>query len=190
MAQSNVQRVGAALDLLNAGLIPFVERELKVSLGDSWLEAVKDGLHPDQFPKKGKGIRWDTQALLNVLWKQWNSAFRRVLGQAERTLVSELIEVRNKWAHQDAFTYDDTYRALDSVCRLLQAVSAEQAAEVEAQRDEVLRVKFDEQRRTVTKAGQSAAVGEPGRGAQAVARGGDATPGRCVGQLPEGRVCR
>jgi len=151
MALSNLQRVGAALDLLNAGLIPFVERELKVSLGDSWLEAVKDGLHPDQFPKKDKGIRWDTLALLNVLWKQWNSAFRRVLGQSERTLVSELIEVRNKWAHQDAFTYDDTYRALDSVCRLLQAVSAEQAAEVEAQRDEVLRVKFDEQRRAVTK---------------------------------------
>ncbi|MCX6842110.1 MAG: Swt1 family HEPN domain-containing protein [candidate division WOR-3 bacterium] len=151
MALSNHQRVGAALDLLNAGLVSFVERELKTALGEAWIEAVKDSLHQDQFPKKGKGVKWDTQALLMVMWDQWNSVFRRVLGQSERTLLSELRDVRNKWAHQDAFTYDDAYRALDSIARLLQAVSAEQATEVERQRDEVLRVKFDEQRRSATR---------------------------------------
>ncbi len=151
MALSNQQRVGAALDLLVTGLAPFVERELKAVLGDSWLEFAKDSLHEDQYPKKGSGVKWDTQALLTVMWDNWNEVFKRVLGHSERSLVSELREVRNRWAHQEAFSYDDTYRALDSIVRLLQAVSAEQAAEVEKHRDEVLRVKFDEQRRSVSR---------------------------------------
>lgn len=42
----------------------------------------------------------------------WNDVFRRTLGAAERSLLSELR--RNTWAHQQAFSSDDAYRALDS----------------------------------------------------------------------------
>ena len=52
--------------------------------------------------------------LLRVMWDQWNPVFRDTLGFAERSLVSELREVRNKWAHQETFSTDDAYRALDS----------------------------------------------------------------------------
>jgi len=45
--------------------------------------------------------------------------------------------VRNKWAHQEAFTTDDAYRALDSIARLLTATSAAEAQEVEKQKQEV-----------------------------------------------------
>lgn len=39
----------------------------------------------------GKVIRdWDVAALLRVMWEGWNEVFRRTLGQAERSLVSEL----------------------------------------------------------------------------------------------------
>ncbi len=51
-------------------------------------------------------------------------------------------------AHQNAFSGDDTYRALDSTVRLLTAVSAPQADEVEKLREELLRVRFTEQSRT------------------------------------------
>ena len=65
------------------------------------------------------------------MWNQWNVVFRKTLGQAERTLVSELRDVRNRWAHQKPFSSDDAYRALDSAGRLLTAVSAPQAEELE-----------------------------------------------------------
>ncbi len=66
--------------------------------------------------------------------------------------MSELREVRNKWAHQQAFSTDDAYRALDSIQRLLNAVSAAQeASEVERQKYEVLRVRFEEQARHETR---------------------------------------
>ena len=82
------------------------------------------------------------------MWNQWQIVFRKTLGQAERSLVSELRDVRNKWAHQNPFSGDDAYRALDSVSRLLTAVSASQADDVEKMKMELLRVRFDEQVRT------------------------------------------
>ncbi len=38
MAITNRERVGKALDLLNVGLLPFVERELKAVYADRWQE--------------------------------------------------------------------------------------------------------------------------------------------------------
>ena len=72
----------------------------------------------------------------------------RRLGPAERSLVSELRDLRNKWAHQQSFSSDDAYRALDSAGRLLTAVSAPQADEIEKMKMELLRLRFDEQVRT------------------------------------------
>jgi hypothetical protein len=74
--------------------------------------------------------------------------FRKTLGHAERSLVSELMEVRKKWAHQEPFSGDDTYRALDSSARLLTAISAPQTAELDKMKMELLRVRFDEQVRS------------------------------------------
>src|SRR5439155_26361060 len=90
---------------------------------------------------------WDEAVLLRLMWEAWNDVFRRTLGQAERTLVSQLRDVRNRWAHQEPFSTDDAYRALDSVGRLLTAVSAPESAEVEKIKMELLRVRFDEQAR-------------------------------------------
>ena len=60
-------------------------------------------------------------------------------------MVSELRDVRNRWAHQETFTGDDAYRALDSVERLLTAVSAPEAAEVAKMKRQLLRQQFDEE---------------------------------------------
>ena len=41
----------------------------------------------------------------------WREVFERTLGQMERNYVSELIDARNRWAHQEPFSSDDAYRA-------------------------------------------------------------------------------
>jgi len=150
MAKSNHGRVGEALELLNRGLRPFVERELQAVHGDQWQEMVAQTLHEDRgavkSTKKGE-LNWDTHNLLTVMWDQWNTVFRNTLGHTERSLVSELREVRNQWAHQTPFSSDDAYRALDSIGRLITAISAPEAKELEEQKMALLRVRFDEQRR-------------------------------------------
>ena len=151
MAKSNHGRVGDALELLNDGLAPFVEREMRAHHEANWTGVVQDILTNKTDPKRrrAKNIRWDTQALLAVMWDQWNIVFKNTLGQAERSLVSELRDIRNRWAHQEAFSTDDAYRALDSVGRLLAAVSAgEQVKQLEEQKQQLLRTRFAEQQRT------------------------------------------
>ena len=89
----------------------------------------------------------DVAGLLKLMWDTWHDVFREILGPAERSLVSELRGHRNQWAHQESFSSDDAYRALDSVGRLLAAVSAPQSEELEKRKLELLRVRFDEQTR-------------------------------------------
>jgi hypothetical protein len=124
MALSNHERVGKALEVFNVGLCPFVEREFKATQGDTWFETANAIFGRNQLGKSAEAPQWDTASLLRVMWDAWNEVFGQTLGRAERSLVSELMEVRNKWAHQKPFSGDDAYRALDSMQRLLNAVAA------------------------------------------------------------------
>ena len=146
MAITNYDRVGKALELLKEGLRPFVARELEAKHGKYWIPAVTAGWPRDLDWSAGSDEpNLDAAVLLRMMWDQWNTVFRDTLGFSERSLVSELRDVRNKWAHQGVFSTDDAYRALDSADRLLMAVSAPQSAEVQRMKNELLRVRFDEQ---------------------------------------------
>ena len=142
MAISNRERIGTGLELLAKGLQPFVEREMQEHLGPEWAEKLAA-----QTKLKVENLH-DPHVILGVMWDNWNNVFRNSLGQAERSLVSELRGVRNQWAHNEKFSSNDAIRALDSMERLLNAVSAaEQAREVEGMRMDLMRLVFDEQRR-------------------------------------------
>ena len=148
MAITNRERVGGAMDALKGGLAPFVSREfINHHKGRSDQELQQVLGEPVQ-DAKGHFSNMDASALLRVMWESWNDVYRDTLGRAERSLVSELRDIRNRWAHQEAFSSDDAYRALDSAHRLLTAVSSPEAGEVESVKMELLRVRFDEQART------------------------------------------
>jgi hypothetical protein len=149
MAISNHERIGKAMELLRAGLAPFVERELRSAYPDRALAEARRMLPSDDRLNGARPLaQWDAAALLKVMWDAWNDLFGRTLGRAERSLVQELRDLRNRWAHQETFSSDDAYRGLDSCHRLLLAVSGPQADELERMKTELLRVRFDEQART------------------------------------------
>jgi hypothetical protein len=148
MAVSNRERVGKGLDLLASGLRPFVERELKSQLGDNWQSALPDTTGRGPRAKPQPTNLDDPQILLGLLWDQWNAVFKNTLGHVERSIVSELRDVRNRWAHNEQFSSNDAIRALDSMERMLNAVSAAEAGtEVGQMRMDLMRTMFDEQRR-------------------------------------------
>ena len=148
MAITNHERVGKAMELLKQGLGSFVEREFTSTYKDrSGVEVIRYLGEDRLLAKKAIG-EWDAAALLKLMWEAWNDVFRRTLGPADRSLVSELRDLRNKWAHQQTFSSDDAYRAFDSAGRLLAAVSAPQSDEIEKMKMELLRLRFDEQVRS------------------------------------------
>ena len=149
MADTNNERVGKALDLLKEGLGPFVAREVKAAMGSHSLTTADLGrFTSDPMLAQKPVVEWEVAGLLALMWETWNQVFREILGPAERGLVGEMRGHRNNWAHQEPFSTDDAYRALDSTQRLLTSVSAPQAGDVEKMKMELLRLRFAEQART------------------------------------------
>jgi predicted AAA+ superfamily ATPase len=165
MTISNKERVGRALDCLQEGIYAFVKRELKNSYGVGWLTAVTQVLQSEVSVKQTveERLEQDVSVSLKVIDRQWREVFSKPLGKAERSLVNELIEVRNTWAHRN-FSLDDAYRALDSVARLLAAISAPQAEAVEKQKQELLRTRYEEQARRETRRTVNPIEGTPAGG--------------------------
>jgi predicted AAA+ superfamily ATPase len=164
MAITNHERVGKAMDLLKQGLGPFVQREFQSYYKDRAPAEATRYLGEDRILAKKAIVEWDAAGLLKLMWESWNDVFRRILGPAERSLVNELRDLRNKWAHQQTFSGDDAYRSLDSAGRLLTAISAPQSDEIEKTKMELLRLRFDEQvrnekRKSAGTAIESAAAG-------------------------------
>ena len=148
MAITNQDRIGKGMELLRVGLAPFVEREFKSLHAAQAAEAARRYFNDDRTVGRKPVAEWDVAALLKLMWEAWNEVFGRTLGRAECSLVQELRDGRNKWAHQEPFSSDDADRALDSMARLLAAVSAPQADEVNRMKLELRRLTFDEQVRS------------------------------------------
>jgi hypothetical protein len=134
------------LEVLGEGLAPFVDEQMRQQApeGANWVAAVAASvLGPGR-----KVSLTDPQFQLKVLWDFWNPVFSKVLQRSDRNLVSILRDARDRWAHNEGFNSDETYRTLDAVQALLAAVSAEKQAQiVKRSRDEVLRQRFDEEAR-------------------------------------------
>ena len=139
MAVSNRERVGRAFEALAEGLGPFVDRQMASVHGESWLEGFVNSGPRSSAP----GSLRDPAFLLKVMAEAWDSAFRTRLTRSDRNVVFELRDVRNRWAHNDAFNTDDTYRALDSIERLLVAVDAKEADAVGRSKTELMRLRYE-----------------------------------------------
>ena len=146
MAKSTRQTVIDGMEILPVGLTPFVEQRLNSEFSTKWPNDVFERLRL-RSDADGK-ILWDQQALLKCMTFYWVGIFGKVLGSTERSYVVELSNVRDKLAQGENFSYDDAERALDTMRRLLESVSAKEAADkVGIMRDTILRTKFTELRR-------------------------------------------
>lgn len=141
--KTNKELVDKALeDILVPGIKPFIQRQMKKVYGKNWLQDARLGLQDYHF--EGDDLKWkDPQVVLKLIIDKWNDAFRDApqFGHSQRSLVSELLQVRNDVKHNDLAKFDNdyTYRALDSMARLLNATDAKKAAQEIEQRKEEFR---------------------------------------------------
>lgn len=128
---SDRDRVGRGLEILAAGLAPFVHARMSAASpgGTDWVEAVA-ARDRARFGGDRQCALSDPRFLLRVITEEW-AAFRSPSPQTARGYATELRDAGNRWAHGDAFSADDTSRALDTMERLLAAAgAADQAAQV------------------------------------------------------------
>jgi hypothetical protein len=101
MAISNHERVGKGLELLKGGLGPFVDREFKSTYKDRAVVEAARFMGETRLNTQRPIGDWDAAALLKLMWDSWNDIFRKTLGPAERSLLSELRDHRNKAPQAD-----------------------------------------------------------------------------------------
>ena len=160
---SNRARVSRAIEIVADALVPWIEDVIapKLPPGAAWTDvlAEKDGRTGKTYSPS------DLQCQLRLITERMGDLgflFNGILSRGEQNLAGELRDIRNKWAHNTAFSADDTYRALDTAERLLRAVNAPvRADEVGAIKRDALRSTFDAATRRDTRA---SAVAMPGLG--------------------------
>jgi Swt1-like HEPN len=112
-------------------LVPFIKREMRIKYGDKWLSAIDSEFRTHHLVDGN--LKWnDPQVVLKLMFDQWKAVFRKSMNPDSpvATLVSELQGVRNQAKHLDFDVFDDdyTFRALDSMARLLHQAGAESQA--------------------------------------------------------------
>ena len=150
MAMSNRERVRRGLDALHEGLEAYVRGRLNKAKGANWVHEFND---KGQLKRNPDGtLHLDNQALLKAMDRYWNDVFRDQLGRNVRSLVHEIIDLRNRVSHDETLSGADTERALDSMGRLLEAVGSPKAAQdLTQQREQVLEVMRAERARNKTR---------------------------------------
>lgn len=142
------QLVAEVLTILRKALRPYVQRELKMRYGARWWAngvepSLKDMERLDVRKSGGTEKEWmhslDTHKLLRVIVDQWREVFHQKLDPAGRAYVAELIDVRNRWAHEKPFSVAETYRAINTMTLLLREVAPEHAEGAVRLEQEVLR---------------------------------------------------
>ena len=137
MAVSNRDRVGKALELAGAALGVYVDRRMtkRSPQGGHW----KQGYDTN--------VESDISALVGVIFDHWNDVFKDELRSTGRNLVGETRDWRNKWAHNVPISSKDTYRALDTLERLLELIDAPQAGDVGRSKAELQRTTYEAEAR-------------------------------------------
>ncbi|MFM7369977.1 MAG: Swt1 family HEPN domain-containing protein, partial [Sphaerospermopsis kisseleviana] len=93
-------------------------------------------------------LKQDISSLLYVMTKRWDKVFKSHLSYVEKAFASEIIDIRNQWAHNTPFSTKDTERAIDTIHRLLQTIEAEESKEVEKYQQQVFQTLIQEQNRS------------------------------------------
>lgn len=167
MALSNKQRIGQALDEIKPALLAYVEPVLEAeSQGPRRVEIAQALADAEVRQVDGKH-HWDVQALTRVLSKLWWTVFSqrhdRHAQPAILNLIKETQQIRNLHAHDmPFFSYEDTYRYLDTLGRLAEAVGASALSKkLRESAKAVMREQFREEARNVTRNRAAAMEGTP-----------------------------
>ncbi|NET78881.1 MULTISPECIES: ribonuclease III [Okeania] len=141
--RNNQEIICKSLNSLSQGLYPYIVKEMEENYPNDWVKVARPILNIAKKSDLEKTLSEDVSLQLKLIVKKWDDVFKKNKNLS-KAIVEELIEVRNKWAHITPFSIDDTYRALDSIARLIKTIEAE-VEEVEKEKQEVLRILSQQQ---------------------------------------------
>lgn len=162
MAMNNRERVGKALEYLSEGLIDLVDEVMTREKGAEWNEVWARELATRHGTSVREMSKNDVQTQLKAIVFH-RQAFKNELSYAQQSYASELLDVRNAWAHHTAISSDDALRALDTTARLLEGAGAvDSANDVKKLHSDLLRTVYEDRTRQRVKPSRVALDPESG----------------------------
>ena len=134
---SNKARVGRALYLLKMDLDAFVPREFRNYHREEAADAVNQILGQSRDAQR-PFHNMKAQDLLTVVQSSWWDIFDRALGGIEPSLVREVSMAHEAWANRQDFAPDHAFQVLNSIQRLLAAMSSPSTLELDMLKRESL----------------------------------------------------
>ncbi|MCF8610758.1 DUF499 domain-containing protein [Gordonia sp. HY285] len=149
MAVSNRDRIHTAFELLGPALNTFLDEAVGAELtaqgfDGGWIEILRAVKAPNAHSDKKfspldpyDSLRMVTDSVPYKFKRGWDPIGKR-LSRADTGRATQLLDVRNRYAHHEPFSNDDATYDLDTCHRFLLAIGApKEAAEVAKLRDDV-----------------------------------------------------
>ncbi|WP_017595710.1 Swt1 family HEPN domain-containing protein [Nocardiopsis potens] len=145
MALTNNEKILRGFEQLLEGIRPWVDMRMSTwaPAGKNWVDAVA-AEDVAKFGTTRTYSRDDVRFLLRMITEKWK-VFEKDLSRPQSALASELRETANAAHHGHKFSSDDTYRALDTIERLLTVIGAGDEA------DAVAKMRMEHQREVFEK---------------------------------------
>ena len=141
MATTNKQRIGDVLDLVVAGLGPWLDQRMAAKYGPDWQTVVAQTINDGRDMIQSMD---DPAFVFRVFDKMWIPMLKDQLTYEDRRCVSSLWDTRKQWAHGGKFTDEQAERALSDAEHVLRAVgSIAEADQVDLMRRDLRRVRFE-----------------------------------------------
>ena len=149
MSDENRARVGEIMDVLKAELAPYVLQEYKTTYqSGQYLKELdrvlrrnndykKRNPRPIKHEKQAKN-RIDAAGWLKAMRGNWDKVFQNKLGDDGKGYVEYLLNARNLWAHQVPLTNLQTKHIAEHATLLLEAIGANEQAQITREIMEVL----------------------------------------------------
>lgn len=150
MAINNRDRIARAFELFAEGVGPFVDQHMSAAMpagsAIDWTDMIA-ARDEQRFGRRPVITKHDPQLLLRMILEEWR-VFKDTLTRSHQNLAGLLKDARNQLAHNDPFSAEETYRILDNLELLLQAVGAvEQATAVHKSKVEHQRAVYADETR-------------------------------------------
>ncbi|WP_283137535.1 DUF499 domain-containing protein [Rhizohabitans arisaemae] len=122
---SNKARVQEGFTVLAEGLEPFVDEVMSAAAQPPDADWVKllEARDVVKFGTNRSYAKNDPQVQLRMITEEWRAGFKDRLSRADQSLASLLRGHRDRLAHNQSFSADDTTHVLDLIERLLIAVN-------------------------------------------------------------------
>lgn len=136
--QENYEHVQKGLRILHPLLAGFVSMEMSKEYKAKWWDMVLYTLsdHENELPTYGDYTELvdslDIANCIRLIQRQWNDVFRNTLDLSAKTLITELMGIRNVVSHigQKDISQLDAERYLDTMSRLCEKIDNEGAQQI------------------------------------------------------------